>query len=753
MAFATLAHTMPSCKQPLMPVTSPRPLIPLFDDGESQTSDRRARADDSAHDSLSSANSGGRPPQMCSISGHENRSSTVPAPQMRCVSRPESSSPKQAGSQMRSVSRPENGSSEPTTGARNTPSTGFARVANVDGAEPVQGPSNRAPPQSSRKIENTPRVQKGFTLQDLRKELQTTFRELNATSPGVAGELRHEIKAACQASTESLREDIKKYMEELKTELKRDREDSDGKSKACSDQPSERPRVSATFLEEKAAAAPSRKAAGNRAGNVGFHSDEAVGKNRPRSIAFHSGEEELHAYEKTEVEWSPLATEERLATSRKSTIRRSVHVSIFREEEKELRPKSRPHNLLRPAFTQLVCSEKFHHSASVAVMLYTVFIGIESDYSARYVNRPVPVIFKVMEVIFGIIFLIEITLRILVHGVRFFTGSSWKSNVFDLAVVVLQGFEMLASLWYEGWFLRNLKLLRCLRLIHVLHMVGELRTLTISIMNSVRSLFWSVLLLVLISFIFGVTLTNIVSSGRRNTVIEAAGDYAGEAGLLEEAAPEQLTEFYGSLTATMLMLYQCITDGRHWGELVTPLVEACSPWLALLFCVYMSFMIFAMLNVLTAFFVESTLRVAEEDKKRHMMSELWEAFRPPTQHDEDEDVYDHSISIDEFQRHLDNPKMKAFLDALDLDAESAAVSPFFHLIDTDGSGEVDAEELVSGCLRLTGVAKSFDVLSFAHDYREDAKNAKDFWVRTELGLSRMEDMLSDILQRTEASHF
>merc|ERR1719171_2977142 len=91
---------------------------------------------------------------------------------------------------------------------------------------------------------------------------------------------------------------------------------------------------------------------------------------------------------------------------------------------------------------------------------------------------------------------------------------------------------------------------------------------------------------------------------------------------------------------------------------------------------------------------------------------------------------DGSVSYDEFQNHLKDNRVKAYLRTLDL--EAAEAEDLFGLLDLDGSGSVDIEELVMGCLKLKGQAKSIDVqlLMYENQHMMDQmKNTMDLCSR------------------------
>merc|ERR1719335_1482575 len=66
-----------------------------------------------------------------------------------------------------------------------------------------------------------------------------------------------------------------------------------------------------------------------------------------------------------------------------------------------------------------------------------------------------------------------------------------------------------------------------------------------------------------------------------------------------------------------------------------------------------------------------------------------------------------SLSLEEFEQHIQDENILAYLSTLELDINQ--VRTLLTLLDLDQNGEVDIEEFVSGCLRLKGGAKSMDM--------------------------------------------
>merc|ERR1712113_36900 len=120
--------------------------------------------------------------------------------------------------------------------------------------------------------------------------------------------------------------------------------------------------------------------------------------------------------------------------------------------------------------------------------------------------------------------------------------------------------------------------------------------------------------------------------------------------------------------------------------------------------------LFAMMNVVTAFFVESALKAARDDEKNECRKQLNNVFQTRA-------GLDNKISKEHFSGMLLEPEMQEFLEALELNPAEEATGDFWTLLDQDSSGHVSADELVKSCLRLTGPAKAIELAAVAQEMR------------------------------------
>merc|ERR1711920_445297 len=151
-----------------------------------------------------------------------------------------------------------------------------------------------------------------------------------------------------------------------------------------------------------------------------------------------------------------------------------------------------------------------------------------------------------------------------------------------------------------------------------------------------------------------------------------------------------------------------------------------SPLLAIVYVLYIAFVVFAMLNIVTGVFVQSALVTSQEQVDDHMISNIREVLE--TTH---RDVLS-SLSWQDFQGCLGRPQMREYFKAIDVHPSEAR--GVFQLLDLDSSGSIDAEEFLRGCLRLRGPAKALDLALLIHEVKGLAMcfKAHAYYVETKL---------------------
>lgn len=210
------------------------------------------------------------------------------------------------------------------------------------------------------------------------------------------------------------------------------------------------------------------------------------------------------------------------------------------------------------------------------ILLNAAALGLETIPSANAQIGPYLVIVDRCALW---IFVVELTLKLLVYRLRFFTNG-W--NLFDLAIV---GMAFVPS--SSTSILRALRVLRVLRLISA---VPSLRVVVQALVSAVPSMTTVIGLLMLFFYVFGVMATR----------------------LYAEAMPDK----FGSLGQTFLTLFQLmIMDG--WADVIRGLMALGHTTSPLFFIVFVVISGFAVLNLFIGILVNAMDRAESLDHMLH----------------------------------------------------------------------------------------------------------------------------------------
>lgn len=349
----------------------------------------------------------------------------------------------------------------------------------------------------------------------------------------------------------------------------------------------------------------------------------------------------------------------------------------------------------------IVNSHTFGVCMCAVVLANAMVMAVEVDVNLRRGSTKEVSVFLAIDLALAVIFFLDFVLRRIANGSQFWT----TMNALDALVVVMQVLEIVLRATVKESaaisFLRAFRFLRTVRIIRLggLYEFLELRMLITTIGSCVRSLGWTVLLLLLATFAFSLHLGEIVSK------------YLDQTKLLEfqGADAELILPFYGNFGTIMYSLFQTVSNGLDWSEMVRPLTRLISPLAAVSFAIYIVFMVFAFLNVITGVFLNAAIVVAEDDKRRVMARRIRKMFEEADSDNSGE------VSFEEFKEQMSSPKMKLYLKAMEFLPEQA--EKLYMLLDSDKSGGVSIQEFVTGCIRLQGSVKAVDFAAFYDDYR------------------------------------
>lgn len=409
----------------------------------------------------------------------------------------------------------------------------------------------------------------------------------------------------------------------------------------------------------------------------------------------------------------------------------------------------------RSMVSSVVSSHYFDIVSGTIILGNAIVMGMETDLVAK--TGESAQVYTHLTLAFNIWYIVELLMRFIKAGWGLFFGRDWRWGWFDLVLLMTSIGDMIAESasltgLQAGRTVRTIRLFRVARVLRVVRMlryVREFRKIVFSLATSVQTLLWSMLLMVFVMFCFGVFFT------------QSATDFVR---ISEEPHydEEDLNASFGSLLRSMYSLYLAITAGRGWGEL-SDLLEGVHPAVMAIFIIYVSVSIFGLMNVVTAVFVESAMAssqhykdllvqekmLMDQTRVRHMK----EIFR----------VIDidgsGSISMEEMQAFVQNPELdlQSYFEALDINATDTVT--LFKLLDHDQSGEVDIDEFCDGCMRLRGMARSFDLHTMRYEEQRHQKRMVKFMQHVMRSMRKLieekrfvSDAITNMSNRIEVVH-
>jgi hypothetical protein len=300
-----------------------------------------------------------------------------------------------------------------------------------------------------------------------------------------------------------------------------------------------------------------------------------------------------------------------------------------------------------------------------------------------------------------------------VHRLKYFFSADWHWNIMDFVVVVIGVIEEIMKLDSSddaGGFnptslrmLRLLKLVRVLRVIRVVKVFRELRLMLMCIAATMRSMFWTLVMLFLAIFVWGIYLTTVVSQ------------YAADGG-----DDLQLIEDFGSLPRALLTLFQAVTGGLDWRQICDPLSNVNSSS-GFVFVIYICFVLLTVMNIMTGVVVGKAMKAQEDDIENLVHEEAGERNKSKKllrklMHEADKEKTG-NISWSRMEKLLEDPTTRAHFTKLDL--EHWDLHTFFDLISQDydegGEPEVNIDSFIKTCMRFKGMAKNVEVVALRHE--------------------------------------
>jgi len=384
------------------------------------------------------------------------------------------------------------------------------------------------------------------------------------------------------------------------------------------------------------------------------------------------------------------------------------------------------------------------------ILTNTIYLGFEVDDLMRSRRSSPSVVLEVVGMMYGILFVIEWCLRIAGYGWKFVFGPHWSWHLLDTVIVIgtvlqivtnqvmksqRQGDPMMDSRMSSLRLiriLRTMRMLRILRVARLLKVIRPFRLLIYQIIGTLRCVCWALLLFLIIVYMFALFFAQAVAHSEK-AVLEPA-----------------IQKHWSSLSIIMSTLFMSVTGGVDWENAISALsyLDDFKEFYRMLFIVYISFVMFAVLNTVTGVFCQKAIESAKHDHETMIREQLMEKnmYMKKTRDlfSEIDGDASRSISYKQFSKRMADEQVIAYFAVMGLEAGDAW--DLFKLLDTDKSAEIDLDEFVDGCMKLRGTAKTIDVAKLSYDNKLMRSKLATFMRDTE-------DMLQQLVYVNTGSPF
>jgi len=364
------------------------------------------------------------------------------------------------------------------------------------------------------------------------------------------------------------------------------------------------------------------------------------------------------------------------------------------------------------ALATLVLRRQFEIACLCVLFANVVFTWYATNYEIRHIETGPSFLIHHVDHGFMCYYALELLSKLAVHRQFFFCNGDMWWNLFDTLLVILSLSDLLLSCGRlvdpngtdtDVTFMLVLRILKMAKLTRGLTFVKyfpELRLIVNSLVGSLAGLMWSIIMMLLIFFVFALFF---VQGAAMHLYLHRGETTPGDIGRV-------MSEF-GSVEKALLALYRAVTGGEDWSVFYR-VVEVTGPLYTWLFIFFIAFSHIAFLNILTATFVNKAMQLAKPDadtlandqRKRELEAyeELHAVCRSLGSCDSG------CITVQQLERHLGEGLLGARLAILGLHVTDA--QRFFDALSAGGKAkDMTSADFVEGCMRMRGAASGVDL--------------------------------------------
>eukprot|EP00811_Abedinium_folium_P029046 NODE_4545_length_1878_cov_18.447173.p1 GENE.NODE_4545_length_1878_cov_18.447173~~NODE_4545_length_1878_cov_18.447173.p1 ORF type:complete len:529 (+),score=110.86 NODE_4545_length_1878_cov_18.447173:134-1588(+) len=359
-------------------------------------------------------------------------------------------------------------------------------------------------------------------------------------------------------------------------------------------------------------------------------------------------------------------------------------------------------------FKDFVNGGVFLGISSSMIVANTIYIGLESNVKMdnefkRLRDETQEDFSSVPETFFMIFFILELLVRIAGLRLDFIIGQECWWNLFDFFLITFSVVEKaVATSAGNLSVLRIFRIFRMVRLLKVIQrneMLVSLNTMIIGIISCLVPLMWASLILLIVMYAFAIFFMSVVSAWLSERM--PGDDYYIIAALSSK---------WSSVYKVICILFEAVTGGNDWSYLCAEVKDIGEAYYVI-FSLYILFITLGVWNIVTGFFVDGTIQ-ATSDQRSELLREAAEKKHSTLMllgqmfHMLDADQSG-TLSLDELEAAVTDADINEYFLLLEVAPEDARI--LFEMLDLSGTGEIEINDFMNGCLRITGGPRSLDI--------------------------------------------
>lgn len=241
----------------------------------------------------------------------------------------------------------------------------------------------------------------------------------------------------------------------------------------------------------------------------------------------------------------------------------------------------------------------------------------------------------------------------------------------------------------------------------------DLRTIVCAMFETGWTLFWACIMMAFLIFLCTMF------------VIQVITPYVEEAADIQDPVVQDLNDYYGTIDKGMTSLFSAISGGEDWRTLARPLGEI-SPIYTIVFSMYVFWMVFGLESVLIAVFTQKAMEACRIDRSiaAQNQSEQTKSFLVALKkmYHEMDPTLTGQISWAHFRDHVKQEEVLTYLMSQGLNILDARhLFQLMDELDDDPSDTMGFADFVSGMIRLSGTARSSDVMLLRKDSHKQTR--------------------------------